>query len=303
MPRRRLPSLKALAAFEAAGRRGRMTLAATELGVTHGAVSRQVRQLEAALGLELFEGPKNRLVLTAAGRALLPHLTEALDGIEAAVRVIADGDSGPLDVSCLGTFTMRWLIPRLDRFRAAQPDVEVRLSASDAPVDFARASYDVAIRVDDHVLPSTAQRLTLFDERCGPVLSPRLAAALRLRRIEQLAAAPRLLTRSRAAAWQVWAERVGHDPAGFAGGAAYEHFYFMLEAATAGLGVAVAPWPLVIDDLRARRLVAPFGFVASGLSYVAAWRDRRPGKAARFAAWLAQEAATTPEAPAPRGAW
>ncbi|MBX6369899.1 MAG: LysR family transcriptional regulator [Rhodospirillales bacterium] len=302
MARRRLPSLNGLRAFEAAGRHGRMTLAAAELGVTHGAVSRQVRQLEASLGVKLFEGPKNRLVLTEAGRALLPHLTAALDRIETAVRSVADLEAGPLDVSCLGTFMMRWLIPRLHRFRAAHPEIDVRLSASDAPVDFARLAYEVAIRVDDHAAPSGARVAVLFTEHCGPVLSPGLASALGLMRVEQLAAAPRLQTKTRATAWPAWAQRAGLDARVLAGGAEYEHFYFMLEAATAGLGVAIAPWPLVIDDLEAGRLVAPFGFIASGLSYVVACRDRPSRKAARFVAWLEREAAATPRPPPFRAA-
>src|SRR6218665_819144 len=110
---RRIPSLNALKAFEAAGRHGRMTLAAEELNVTHSAVSRQIQHLEAMLGVPLFEGPKNRLRLTEAGTALLSGLGMAFDQIDASVRAVADTDEGPLDVSCPGTFTMRWLIPLL----------------------------------------------------------------------------------------------------------------------------------------------------------------------------------------------
>jgi DNA-binding transcriptional LysR family regulator len=92
-----------------------------ELGVAHGAVSRQVRHLETVLGVRLFEGPKNRLALADAGRASLPHLTAALDLMEAGVRGVADEEAGTLDVSRLGTLTMRWLIPRLHVSRRAIP--------------------------------------------------------------------------------------------------------------------------------------------------------------------------------------
>lgn len=118
---RRLPSLNALRAFEAAGRHGRMSQAADELNVTHSAVSRQVQLLEEALGVSLFEGPRNALRLTEAGRTLVPGLTGAFDQIDTAVRLVADTEDGPLDVSCLGTFTMRWLIPRLHRFQVEYP--------------------------------------------------------------------------------------------------------------------------------------------------------------------------------------
>src|SRR5262249_29696517 len=120
--KRALP-LNALRAFEAAARHGRMTAAAAELHVTHGAVSRQVRHLEAVLGVRLFEGPKSRLTLTEAGRNLLPRLTAAFGEIEAAVDAVADRDEGPLDVSCTSTFAMRWLLPRLHRFNARHPAV------------------------------------------------------------------------------------------------------------------------------------------------------------------------------------
>lgn len=296
MTRRGLPSLNALRAFESAARHGRMTLAAGELAVTHGAVSRQVRQLEEALGVKLFEGPKNRPVLTEAGRALLPYLTAAFDRIEAGIRAVADGDSGTLDVSCLGTFTMRWLIPRLNRFQAAHPHIDVRLSASDAPVDFTREGYDVAIRVTSGPPPADMVVAELFAEWVGPVLAPSLAAGAGLRRPEDFRAVPLLHTRTRRHAWASWAAKVGWTT-GTLDGAEFEHFYYMLEGATAGLGAAIAPWPLVVDDLRAGRLVAPLGFVPSGQSYVVARRPRRSRKAEAFCAWAMREGLDMPTPP------
>ena len=292
----RLPSLNALLAFEAAGRLGGMTQAGRELGVTHGAVSRQVSHLEAVLGVLLFEGPKNRLALTPAGATLLRDLTAGFDRIEAGVRRLREDANSVLDVSCLGTFAMRWLIPRLHRFQATWPGIEVRLSASDAPIEFSRGAYEVAIRVTDHPVPADAPVVPLFDEHVGPVLAPALAERLGLRALADLARAPLLHTRTRPGAWAAWAACVEWDTDARAG-TAYEHFYFLLEAATAGLGAAVAPWPLVMDDIAAGRLIAPFGFVPSGKAYVAA---RRPGTrrlAETFCAWLAREAAATARPP------
>ena len=293
----RLPSLNALRAFEAVGRLGRMTLAAGELNVTHGAVSRKVKELEASLGVPLLKGPKNRLELTAAGRTLATLLTPAFEQLEAAVRAIADDNEGVLDVSCLGTFTMRWLIPRLFGFNAAHPHIEVRLSASDSPVDFEREHYDIAIRVTDHPLPD-AELTSLFAEQVGPVIAPDLARRLAIARPDDLFRCTLLHTKTRLGAWRAWAQAVGLElrPAS---NKEFEHFYFMLEAATAGLGACIAPWPLVIDDITAGRLVAPFGFVSSGQDYIAARRRRRNRKAEWFCAWLASEASRTPEAPLP----
>ncbi|MCI0429090.1 MAG: LysR substrate-binding domain-containing protein [Rhodospirillales bacterium] len=293
MVKRRLPSLNALRAFEAVGRIGRMTEAAEELGVTHGAISHQVSQLEQTLGAPLFEGPKNRRVLTAAGKALLADLTAGFDLIETGVRKLAEDGASALDVSCLGTFTLRWLIPRLHRFQEAHPGIEVRLSASDAPVDFARGAYEVAIRVTDHPLPPLAPITHLFEERIGPVLAPALAARFDLRQPSDLEGVPILHTRTRSSAWADWAAAVGWKTGGFSG-TIYEHFYFLLEAAVAGLGATVAPWPLVMDDVAAGRLLAPFGFVPSGLRYIAVRKPKRSRLAQSFCAWLAQEAEATP---------
>lgn len=282
---RKLPSLNALRAFEAAGRHGRMTLAAEELHVTHSAISRQVQQLEQRLGVALFEGPKNALRLTDAGNRLMLGLTPAFDQLDLAVRSVADTDEGVLDVSCPGTFTMRWLIPRLYRFRQAHPDIEVRLSASSKPVDIGRDNFDVAIRAGAGPWPQGFEITHLFAEQIGPVAAPILAQAV----ADDIATVPLLHSRTRRHAWTDWSRRAGVPTRG-EGGNEYEHFYFMLEAASAGLGVCIAPWPMVADDLRAGVLAAPLGFIASGQDYVAMRRSHRHRKSAMFCQWLAEEA-------------
>lgn len=282
---RRIPSLNALRAFEAAGRHGRMTRAAEELHVSHSAISRQVQHLEQILGVPLFEGPRNALRLTEAGRTLLPGLSAAFDGIDAAVRLVADTAEGVLDVSCLGAFSMRWLIPRLHRFRATHPAIDVRLTQSDRPVEGGRDQFDVAIRIGPGPWPGMMRVQPMFGERIGPVLAPTFAAMA----APDFAGIPILYTRTRHYAWVDWCSRSG-IPVETGGSIAYESFYFMLEAATAGLGVAVAPWPLVAEDIRTGRLIAPHGFVPSGQTYVAIRSERPHKKSAFFCAWLAQEA-------------
>jgi len=292
MPKRRLPSLNALRAFEAAGRLGRMTTAAEELAVTPGAISRQVRQLEDALGTPLFEGPKQRPVLTELGRQLLPALSSALDQIEAAVRAVADDPDGTLDVSCFSTFTMRWLIPRLHRFHAEHPGIDVRLSTTDRAISVERERFDVVITLDDSPQPERVQVQTLFAEWLGPVLAPSLAP------LPQDRAPPQgkqmLRTRTRPQAWAQWVERTGKEwpqP----NGQVFEHYDFTLQAAVRGLGWCIAPWHLVVDDLDAGRLVAPWGFCASGHHYVALRSPQRSIKAERFCTWLARQAAEMPQ--------
>ncbi|NDV01991.1 LysR substrate-binding domain-containing protein [Pseudoroseicyclus tamaricis] len=284
MKRGALP-LNALRAFEAVMRHGQMGLAAAELGVTHSAVSRQVRGLEEVLGVRLFDGPRNRLVPSEAARALHPSLQEGFDLIEAGVARTLRQERQALDVSCTSTLAMRWLIPRLVGFQAAHPAIEIRLTAADGPVDFARQPFDLAIRVGRGPWPG-AEVTELFPDCSGPVARPELLAGVETP--ESLLALPRLHTKTRPTAWEEWCRAKGWPDPGTGGGREFEHFYFMLEGAVAGLGVAIAPEVLVRDDLAAGRLAAPFGFAGTGRRYVVL---RRPGSgraAAIFTAWLAE---------------
>lgn len=291
MPRS-LPSLNALRAFEAAARLGSVTAAAAELHVTHGAVSRQVKQLEQALGTALFHRAGTRLRLSEAGARLLPVLTSSFDLMEAGVAQAARARGGNLIVSCLGTFAMRWLIPRLFAFRAAHPDIEVQLSASDAPVSFLRDRFDLAIRTERPPWPADMIAKPFIVEEVGPVLSAGLQEKLHLRALEDLRRATLLHTGTRLLAWPDWFASVGQAEIQPAAVQTFEHFYFMLQAAASGLGVAIGPKPVIEDDLAAGRLVAPFGFVRSGLSYVSLRPHADDSRAALFEAWLlAQPAA------------
>jgi LysR family transcriptional regulator, glycine cleavage system transcriptional activator len=289
--KRRLPPLNALRAFEAAARLGRMTAAADELAVTPGAISRQVQQLEHNLGLRLFEGPKNKPQLTRAAKTLLPALSAALDSMEAAVRAVSDVGSATLDVSCFSTFTVKWLIPRLFDFNARYPHIEIRLRASGHIADMVREHCDLAITVEEKKgTVDTETVLPLFPERLGPVLAPSLAAGIVLRTPADLAGKMLLQSKTRLNAWQMWADALGCAVPAQAG-PVFEHYYFTLEAAVAGLGICVAPWHLVADDVAAGRLVAPFGFCESSYQYVARRRSQRNKALDLFCAWLQAQAA------------
>lgn len=295
----RLPPLAALRAFEAAARLGRMTAAADELSVSPGAISRQVRQLEEHLGLPLFDGTKARPTLTAAARTLQPVLTTAFQQIEDTVRALGDAHHGPLDVACFSTFTVKWLIPRLFDFHARHPGIEVRLRTTDTGTDAAREGCDLLITAQEAAMPRDAAALPLFSERLGPVLSPALAARTgALRTPADLAGQPLLHTRARRSAWAAWAAAAGADwpDAAAAAGPVYEHYYFTLEAAVRGLGIAVAPWHLVADDVQAGRLAAPFGFADSGYDYLALRRTAAAHpRLDTFCQWLAAQARAMPQ--------
>src|SRR6516162_2815446 len=176
--RRSLPPMNSVRVFEAAARLGSFKEAANELGVTHGAVSQQVRLLEEWLGPPaLFRRSVRRVVLTPAGAALLAEFSPALDRISAAVQQHRErrGDSpaAVLRVNALATFSLRWLLPRMCAFRAEHPDIEVRLTTSNDPVDGLPEPFDVVIRGGpDTLSPDTTAGMTR-----GPKISRRRSSA------------------------------------------------------------------------------------------------------------------------------
>ena len=264
MPWTDLPPLGTLVAFEATVRHASVSRAAAELHLTHGAVSRQVQQLERALGVTLFDRRNRAVVPTRAAEAFAESLTDALDLLSAAARrARAATQPAPLVLSCEPTLLMRWLIPRLPSLAGAASELKLHLVASGGPVPFERESIDVAIRRNDFALPDGLPTFDLFEELVGPVCTPDLAEGVRA--TADLARLPLLHARTRPAAWSDW---VGGALGGTGGEQTFEHFYLSLQAAASGLGVAIGPLALVRDDLAAGRLVAPFGFTPDGSRYV-----------------------------------
>ena len=263
-----------------------MTAAAQELHVTHGAVSRQVQNLERSLGVSLFERQTRALRPTPQARQLAAVVRDALDQIDAAARQISHRTpAGPLTLSCEPTLLMRWLIPRLPDLAMDVPDVTVHLSAGGGPVFFERDNIDLAIRRDDFPFPEETSRTRLFAERIGPVCRPDLAT--RLTGAADLTGAALLHTGTRPQAWDDW-RRITGMKAEPASQQTLEHFYLTLQAAAAGVGVAIAPYAVVRDDLERGQLVAPFGFVPDGTSYhlLGHQSPEQDGRVRQLTAWL-----------------
>src|SRR5712691_3213397 len=173
MPRR-LPPLNALKAFEAAARHESFTRAAEELCVTQGAVSHQVKALEAELGLKLFNRERQRLVITQAGRAYLAVVRDAFDRIaDGTERLLQRQSGGALAVSTSPNFAAKWLVHRLGRFSEVHPDIDLRVSGSAHHVDFAREDIDLAVRHGDGTAPGL-HVTRLCAEELFPVCSPKL---------------------------------------------------------------------------------------------------------------------------------
>ncbi|MBN7866899.1 LysR family transcriptional regulator [Pseudomonas aeruginosa] len=267
--RRRLPSLNALRCFEAAARLENFSRAAEALCLTHGAISRAVRTLEEELGCALFERRGQRVFLSEAGRRLLAGTGPALNLIERTGEALR-AEAGPtaLVLSCEPTLLMRWLIPRIAGFMQEQPRLSIQLVAGGGPFAFGRG-IDLAIRRNDFPWPPGSHAHWLFDEQVGPVC--RASDVERHFHLDAdppglRAVAPRLHTATRPQAWNTWTRLAGQAPAATEG-QRFEHFYLSLQAAGAGLGVAIGPWQLVRDDLAAGLLAAPLGFLADGSSY------------------------------------
>ncbi|KMM78911.1 LysR family transcriptional regulator [Pseudomonas deceptionensis] len=292
---RDLPPLNALRAFEATARLGSVSQAAEQLNVTHGAVSRQLKVLEEHLGVSLFVKEGRGLKLTDAGIRLRDTSSEAFDRLRNLCAELTKGQvDAPFVLGCSGSLLARWFIPRLGRLNADLPDLRLHLSAGEGDLDPRRPGLDALLVFAEPPWPADMQVYELASERIGPVVSPRYARYEQLRHApaNALAGEPLLHTTSRPQAWPSWAQQNAIEPKELKYGQGFEHLYYMLEAAVAGLGVAIAPEPLVAQDLKAGRLVAPWGFKQTP-AQLALWLPKRAadGRARQLAQWLKAELA------------
>lgn len=301
---RNLPPLNSLRAFEAAARHLSFTKAAEELHVTPAAISHQIKALEELLGVPLFRRLTRALRLTQAGQAALPPLRDGFDKLADAVDLLrAHEESGAITVSLDPSFAAKWLVPRLDRFRAVHPDLDVRLDATEKLVDFQRDNVDLAIRYGGGNYPGLeAERL--LSEEIFPVCSPKL-----LKGPEPLAQPGDLRHHTlihlewdsedvTAPNWRMWLLAAGIHDIDFTRGPVFSMTSLALQAAIEGQGVALASSFLVADDLAAGRLVAPFDLsVCDPLDFayhiVVPKRTADLPKVVAFKTWLLDEIART----------
>lgn len=297
MSARDLPPLNALRTFEAAARLGSMSLAARELHVTHGAVSRQVRVLEEALGQPLFTREGRGIALTTVGQQLHEQCSTAFGQLrEGWQQLRHTRASAAFVLGCPGSVLARWVIPRMERLRHELPTLPLHLAVQEQPVADHLAEVDAALLLAAPPWPAGWQVHELAPERIGPVLSPRYPGAERLREspASALCDEPLLYTASRPQAWPEWARATGLPPASLQQTQALPHLYFLLEAAAAGLGVAIAPQPLVADDLAGGRLLAPWGFHPTSACWaLVSARGSEDPRLPALARWLRGELAAT----------
>lgn len=282
MSRAQLP-LNALRAFEAAARRLSFTAAAAELFVTQAAVSHQVKALERRLGVALFRRLARGLVLTDEGQALLPAVSDSFDQIDRTLqRFRAGALREVLSVGVVGTFAVRWLLPRLELFREAHPLVELRLSTHNNKVDIAAEGLDMAIRFGDGAWHGVRAE-EILRAAVTPLCAPRLAA--RLESPRDLASVP-LLRSYRSQEWPAWFAAAGLEPP-HVSGPVFDSLSLMIQAAGQGAGVALGPPGLFGRELHARILVQPFPVTVEVGSYWLTSLKSRPLTPAMeaFRAW------------------
>nr|WP_239556996.1 LysR family transcriptional regulator [Dyella flava] len=285
-----MPSLNALRAFEATARLGSVSRAAEELHVTHGAISRQLRVLERELDQALFVRLGRGIVLTSVGEQLRDRVAGAFDQLrDGWVELRRNRSEAPFVLGCASSLLARWVIPRLDRLERDLPMLRLHLSPEEDPLAPQHAEPDAALALAAPPWPAGWQVHQLAPERIGPVVSPRYAGLVRLQALGESALGHEALlhTSSRPQAWPVWAKASGLSVDSLHYGQGFTRLFYLLEAAVAGLGVAIAPEQLVQDDLDAGRLLAPWGFRQTDASWILATpRRRSDSRVDALAAWL-----------------
>jgi LysR family glycine cleavage system transcriptional activator len=284
-----LRTLSGLIDFAAAARHASFRLAAEELHKTPAAVSQQIKQLEESLGFKLFNRFPRHVTLTDRGAELSHTVSHLLDELRAKITALqADDEATILKVTTTHSFAIKWLVPRLHIFSRRYPELDVRLIPNDAVISVEDGTADIALRVGG--VAGTQE--VYYDEKLVVVCSPSL--------LEPGARAPRiadllrftLLHSGDAQWWQEVLAREGLDGARSRFGRSYSHGGILVQAAVAGLGVALAPYPLTFEDLeRGNLIAADCAPIASGVRYRLIYGRNRAElrKIALFRAWIAEE--------------
>ncbi|WP_068118924.1 LysR family transcriptional regulator [Tropicimonas marinistellae] len=291
-PRRFLPSIKLLLAFDAVVRHGSVTSAAEELNLTQSTVSRLIQSLEEQLGKELFTRQRRRLIPNATAVNYQRDVARALDLIQrASTTVVVNPEGGTLSLAVLPTFATRWLGPRLGQFLHCNPGVAINMSTRIQRFDFASETLDAAIYFGECDWPRV-NHLKLFDEHVTACASPEFLATHPVVEPKDLDGMPMLHLESRPNVWADWFLGQGVEPIA-GGGMLMDQFSMMIQAAISGLGIALLPDYLARSEIAEGRL-APILRPAVPVrgAYWLVWPDEKDDDAAllAFRDWLAGQA-------------
>jgi LysR family transcriptional regulator, glycine cleavage system transcriptional activator len=292
---RRPPPLNALRVFEVAARTGSYAEAGAELGLTHGAVSRQIAALENWLGQRLFVRTGRRMTATPAARAFASEVSLSFDRVIAAAEACGRLDARRiLRVSAPATFAMRWLIPRLDHFHAAQAEVEVAVTTTMTLHDELRGGFDVAIRrgtADQDAWPQY-RAVPFLEEVDTLIMSTALFERQPVRRLDDIASHIMLSTETRPGDWSDWLDRAGPLHVAEQRRRMFDHYFVTLQAIVDGLGLGIGPLPVLQADLTAGRLLTPFPAITvprKGYVALIPFDADKTSTLARFIEWLITE--------------
>jgi LysR family transcriptional regulator, glycine cleavage system transcriptional activator len=287
----RLPPLHSLQAFEAAARHLNLSAAAEEMHVTKGAISLQVKKLEEAIGLQLFDRAGRKLKLTSTGETYFRSVNAALQIIRDATENVVASKRPSITVSCTPGFAVQWLVPRLSRLEAVSPDLDIRIRATNAMCDFMRDGIDFAVRHGRGSCDGlTAQKL--FNDDLIVVAAPQLRRVSRHSLTVADLKGQILLHDEHRGDWQLWLEAAGLSASAAERGPVFEGSNAVIEAALAGRGLALVPLQLVKIELAEKRLMRWWaGTLKSPLAYYLVypeWVLYKP-RAAAFRDWLIKE--------------
>ncbi len=272
MKKRNLPPLNALRLFETAAHSGSLSAAAEELGITHGAVSRQIKLLEEWLGQPLFERQGQRSVAAEHARAYAAEISAAFDIIsDASMRFGKAPNARIIRVNAQTTLAMHWLIPRLPEFHTRHPDIEVSVSTSNSSEIKGLSGFDVLIRREPLDKPEWRyfDKRPLFEEHLTLIAAPKLLARQHLDKPEDLATQVFITSHTRVGEWERWMKRAGIEALRPLRFQRFEHNYVSLQAVIDGVGVGIGGLPTLAHDLKEKRLLNPLPIAVKGSKYVA----------------------------------
>jgi LysR family transcriptional regulator, glycine cleavage system transcriptional activator len=292
--RRKIPSIGALIAFEAAARYQSFSRAAEELALTEGAISRQIAVLEEYLGLQLFHRVKKRVMLSDIGKSYFLKVKDDLNRLERNTLGAMSYQNGQqfLELAVIPTFTSKWLIPKIAEFNAVYPDITINLTERALPFLFGDTIFDAAIHYRHPAWAGCIQEL-LFEEELVPVCSPKLLSTRKVSGAADLAGFPLLHKNTREDAWTRWFAAAGHEELTPMTGPRYDLFSMIIQGACFGMGVALVPRLYVQDELNIGSLVIPVDLSIRGLKqYCVVYPDHKEvsDTARLFVDWLVQAA-------------
>ncbi len=293
----RLPPLNSLRAFESAGRLLSFSKAAEELNVTPGAISQQIRSLEGFLDTRLFKRRNRLIVLTDEGQLCLPLVSEGFASLTEAIEAVRKfGRNDPLTITSAPSFISKWLIPRLDKFKALHPDIDVRIDASSRLVDFVNEDIDVGVRFGDGEYPELESRY-LFSFELIPVCSPKLVNKKKLSNISDIKDHTLLHSDYDEEDpswpdWAMWLATAGVTDVDSSHGIYFNQADMLLEAAIEGQGIGLVGEVLAASDIAEGRLIQPFETrLPVRLCYhlVSSRQKARAAKVVAFREWILEE--------------